>query len=287
MMDSSILFVSNTPMPEGSALGEIEDKRCLTLMLGVDAFMSCIPYMQSIDYADILREVQYICTRRASDGRSWINTEGATVVALTRPVADALGMPRAVPDRAMNWLPRAGETWQRHDVRFIFAPVPGRDDVMANLRAQLMPELVIGAPGLRPWHFRLDDPATLADLAAAVSPRCPALGAAALTWAAEQNTARIVRDSSPLLAAMSQAFAVSRFATGPHAWDEPLINITRDLMQHDGGRILGKRWDPDGSAKRGGPGWLVTRAAAFSDLNNYPRACIQATLTRYEIAGIT
>ncbi len=267
---TSILFISNPTMPERSALDDLEDRRRLAMMLGLDAFLPHIPCMRSIDPVAILGNVEI----------------GATVVALTRAVADALGMPRAVPDRSMKWLPRAGETWQRHGVRFIFAPTVFTEACI-DMRAMLAPELILGAPGLRPWHFRLDDPATLADLSAAVSPRCPALGAAALTWAAEQHTARIVRDSSPLLAAMSQAFAGARFATGPHDWDEPIINIARDLMQHDGGRILGKRWDPDGSAKRGGPGWLVARAAAFSDLNNYPRACIQATLTRYEIAGIT
>lgn len=237
------------------------------MMLGVDAFLPHIPCMRSIDSAAILENVG--C--------------GDTVVSLTRAVADALGMPRAVPDRSMNWLPRAGETWQRYGIRFIFAPTVACID----MRAMLLPELILGAPGLRPWHFQLDDPATLANLAAAVSPRCPALGAAALTWAAEQNTARIVRDSSPLLAAMSQAFAGARFATGPHEWDESLINITRDLLQHDGGRILGQRWDPDGSAKRGGPGWLVARAAPHADLNNYRRACIRATLARYELAGLS
>lgn len=222
-----------------------------------------------------------------------MSTRVRTIVALGRKTAEALGMPHAVPDKALNWVPPLGTIWERMGVRCIYAPHPSgassalnNAEVRADMRAMLLPELVLGAPELRPWHFRLDDPATLADLSAAVSPRCPALGAAALTWAAEQHIARVVRDSAPLLTAMSQAFGGATFVTGPN-WDEPLANFARDLLQHDGGRVLGERWDPQGSVKRGGPGWLVARAAQHADLNNYPRAHIRATMQRYAMAGLT
>ena len=60
---------------------------------------------------------------------------------------------------------------------------------MAEARRCLMPELVAGCPGLRPWHFDLDDVAVLADLAHAVSPHRPALAAAALVIACEVRRA--------------------------------------------------------------------------------------------------
>lgn len=219
---------------------------------------------------------------------------GVTVVALGRKAAEALGMPHAVPDRTLNWVPPLGTTWRLMGANCIYAPHPSgassalnNAEVRADMRAMLLPEMVLGAPTLRPWHFRLEDPATLADLAAAVSPRCPALGAAALTWAAEQHTARIARDSTPILAAMSKAFGGTTFVTGPNAWDEPIANIARDLLQHDGGRVLGERWDAPGVTSKRGGGWLVARAAQHSDLNTYSRVHTRATMQRYAMAGLT
>jgi len=301
----SILFVGESPPPGAAPYFRPFDcasgTRLATILLGLRGRDELLAHVPRANIFDVPTGPPGCPGWSAVDARgnaigllSKVAGSARTIVALGRKVAEALGMPHAVPDRALNWTPQVGTSWQRMGVRCVYVPHPsGASPVLndgalrADMRAMLLPELVLGAPGLRPWHFRLDDPATLADLAAAISPRCPALGAAALTWAAEQNTARIARDSSPLLAALSNAFPKTIFTTGSGPWDEPLVNITRDLMQHDGGRVLGERWDPEVSAKRGGPGWLVARAAPLANLNTYPRACIRATLARYALGGIT
>lgn len=304
-MTASVLLIGESP-PPGAApdfrpFDCASGTRLATIMLGLrgrDELLAHVPRTNIFDVPTGPPGCPKWSTADARNAGALIldkyTAPGVTVVALGRKTAEALGMPHAVPDKSVNWVPPLGTTWQRMGTRCIYAPHPSgassalnNAEVRADMRAMLLPELVLGAPTLRPWHFRLDDPATLADLSAALSPRCPALGAAALTWAAGQHIARVARDSSPLLAAMSQAFPKSTFATGPNAWDEPLANLARDLLQHDGGRVLGERWDPQGSVKRGGPGWLVARAAEHADLNNYPRAHTRATMQRYAMAGLT
>lgn len=305
-MTSSLLLIGESP-PPGAApdfrpFDCASGTRLASIMLGLrgrDELLAHVPRTNIFDAPTGPHGCQKwdaaVARMRGATTLHKMSTRVRTIVALGRKTAEALGIPHAVPDRTLNWTPPLGTTWQRMGTRCIYAPHPSgassalnSAEVRADMRAMLIPELILGAPTLRPWHFRLDDPATLADLSAALSPRCPALGAAALTWAAEQHVARVARDSAPILAAMSKAFGGAAFATGPNPWDEPLVNLARDLLQHDGGRVLGERWDPHGSVKRGGPGWLVARAAQHhADLNNYSRAHIRATLQRYAMAGLT
>jgi uracil-DNA glycosylase len=109
-----------------------------------------------------------------------------TVVALGRRAADALGMADDAP----------ALTWQRlphlDGVDALHVPHPsGRSTSLnteakrAEARQAMLVEVVLGCPTLRPWHFRLDEPAVLADLGAALCPLRPALGVAACVLMAE------------------------------------------------------------------------------------------------------
>lgn len=102
-----------------------------------------------------------------------------TIVALGRDVGEAF----VVGGKRMPW-----GTWMRlDDVDVVFTPHPsGRasvlntNDARVSARRYLLPEIVAGCRGLRPWHFDLSDHGVLADLGAAVSPFDPSLGVAAL-----------------------------------------------------------------------------------------------------------
>lgn len=301
-MTASILLIGESP-PPGAApdfrpFDCASGTRLATIMLGLrgrDELLAHVPRTNIFDAPTGPPGCpKWDAPRARMNGATvfYRMPEQRTIVALGRKTAEALGMPHAVPDKALNWTPPLGTTWDRMGTRCIYAPHPSgassalnNAEVRGDMRATLMPELILGAPTLRPWHFRLDDPATLADLAAAVSPRCPALGAAALTWAAERNTARVARAAMPLMQRLGAALEEARITR--EDWDEPLANIARDLLQHDGGRVLGERWDAPGAIGRRGGGWLVARAAHYADLNNYHRAHIRATMQRYAMAGLT
>jgi len=248
--------------------------------------------------------------------------DGATIVALGRRVADAFlirsPIPGLAPAIGSTWTinqmrdsasnhPRAVASWAAMSTRCIYVPHPSgastvyTAEVKRDVRQMLLPEMILGLPSLRPWHFRLDDPPVLHDLAAAVSPLCPALGAAALIWADGQHKARAARQSTPLLSRLHAA--TSAFGAAAHAfaekvanevradksppWDTPLIDIVRAAIRHDGARILGAAWDPARVAtKAGRAGWLVTLAKQYVALNNYQRHIIRAHMTRYAQGNI-
>lgn len=217
--------------------------------------------------------------------------DATTVIALGRRTAEALGMPDPVRVPSYNWAPPLCTSWgwsdgggQGDGVTIMYAPHPsGRSSVLtdptvlAEVRAMLLPELILGVPSLRPWHFRLDDPSTLAALAAAVSPLCPALGAAALLHADGMHRARSAQVASPLLVRISAAAGV-QLPTAAY-FDEPLALTTAILLQHDGGRRLSGRWDL--------PATLVKTAKDQAALNTAPsRSAMRATLLRYAAAGL-
>lgn len=130
--------------------------------------------------ADAARDVaDTICRSRRGS-----NSDRTTIVALGRDVGEAF----VAGGKRMPW-----GTWIRlDDVDVVFTPHPsGRASVLnttdarISARRYLLPELVAGCRGLRPWHFDLSDHGILADLGAAVSPFDPALGIAALRIADE------------------------------------------------------------------------------------------------------
>jgi hypothetical protein len=102
----------------------------------------------------------------------------ATVVSLGRLAAKAMGTTGMPPFGLWRRLP---------DVDHVIGPHPSGQSPMLNgaerqasARRYILPELVIGCPTLRPWHFDLDRPEVLVDLAAALSPNDVALGVGVL-----------------------------------------------------------------------------------------------------------
>lgn len=159
-------------------------------------------------------------------------------------------------------------------------------DAIRAARLALLPELVLGCPTLRPWHFRLDDPTVLADLAVAVGPHDPAAAAAALLHAAAQHRLAAAVKSAPLLAAARlHHAAASELPTDP--WDCPLLDVARTLLVPDGGRVLAAAWHP-----RGQRNWLAKAPTEFrTPITNWlpelagALAC-RTVAIRYALAGV-
>lgn len=153
-------------------------------------------------------------------------------------------------------------------------------------RAAALPELVLGCPTLRPWHFRLDDPAVLADLAAAVSPHDPAVGAAALLYAAEQHRLASAERSSPLLAA-ARALTPADPSAPDHPWDAPLLALARVLLRPDGPRELASAWWP---ARQRGRLTVAAKARRpnieSATISGIRTAACRAAVLRYALAGV-
>ena len=220
-------------------------------------------------------------------------------VLLGRRVADAFLIPRPVPaSSVIKWAPMVGSTWKDPgpvgERTCIYIPHPSganstyTAEVKRDVRQMLLPELILGAPSLRPWHFNLADPLVLHDLAVAMCPLCPALGAAAMVWADGRHKARAAREAAPLLAMVAAAADpcdAERLTFRP--WDEPLRLTITTLLRHDGGRLLGAAWDPARVAiKAGRPGWLTAMSVQYSAMNNCSRHVARATMARYAEAGI-
>ena len=214
------------------------------------------------------------------------------IVALGRRVADAFDLP-AADARARIPVPPVLAQWRHACGPLItYAPHPSGQSQALNdpatrtaVRRTLMPELVLGCPTLRPWHFRLDDPAVLLDLAVAVAPSCVAVGIAALAWARGQHVARTARLASPLLAKVDAALAAP---VAPTAWDRRLADVAMVLGLNNGARALAEAW-LDGSTLHPNAGnkWLLKLAedhdalAATADRN-----VARATTLRYLLAGV-
>jgi len=95
---------------------------------------------------------------------------------------------------------------RRHVFDAIVVPHPSgqsqalnTDEQRAEVRRALLPDLCAATDTtLRPWHFRLDEPAILADLGLALCPLDPALGAAAAVICAEVWRALVAPASTDL-----------------------------------------------------------------------------------------
>ena len=229
----------------------------------------------------------------------------AVFVLLGRRVADAFLIPRPVPESSViKWTPMVGSTWTlapeetgMQPSRCIYIPHPSganstyTAEVKRDVRQMLLPELILGAPSLRPWHFNLADPLVLHDLAVAMCPLCPALGAAAMVWADGQHRAQAARQATPLLTRINEALSEAPITPASPwrapSWDEPMRLTVDTLLRHDGGRLLGAAWDPARVAiKAGRPGWLTAMSVQYSAMNNCSRHVARATMARYAEAGI-
>ena len=224
------------------------------------------------------------------DGHSDHTRYRTAIVALGRRVADAFDLPTAdarsripVPPVLAQWRHACGPL-------ITYAPTFSRTwhavtgpAAYTAVRRTLLPELVLGCPTLRPWHFRLDDPAVLLDLAVAVAPSCVAVGIAALVWACGQHVARTARLASPLLAKVDAALAAP---VAPATWDRRLADMAMVLGLNNGARALAEEW-LGGSTMHPNAGnkWLLKLAedhdalAATADRN-----VARATTLRYLLA---
>lgn len=214
------------------------------------------------------------------------------IVALSRRVADAFGLPTACAGARVP-VPAILTQW-RHNLGplITYAPHPSKSSQAFNdpatraaVRRTLLPELVLGCTSLRPWHFRLDDPAILADLAVAVAPSCVAVGVAALLWARAQHIARAARLASPLLAKVDAALAGS---AAPAAWDRRLADMAMVLGLNNGARALAEDWRDDTMHGNTTDRWLLKAAEdhdAIASAAN--RDAIRATTMRYLLAEVS
>ena len=214
------------------------------------------------------------------------------IVALGRCVADAFYLPTAcagarvpVPAILTQWrhnlgplityAPTLSRTWQA-----VTGPA-----ATAAVRRTLLPELVLGCTSLRPWHFRLDDPAILADLAVAVAPSCVAVGVAALLWSRAQHVARAARLASPLLAKVDASILAP---ASPPRWDCSLRLTMLRLREPDGARLLADAWRDDTMHGNTTDRWLLKAAEdhdAIASAAN--RDVARATTMRYLLAEVS
>lgn len=236
--------------------------------------------------------------RQAAKRLSWHEVHGPedsyngrqAIVALGRRVADAFDLPTAdarsripVPPVLAQWHHACGPL-------ITYAPHPSGQSQALNdpatrtaVRRTLLPELVLGCPTMRPWHFRLDDPAVLLDLAVAVAPSCVAVGIAALVWARGQHVARLARLASPLLAKVDAALAGP---VAPTAWDRSLADVVMVLGLNNGARALAEAW-LDGSTMHPNAGnkWLLKLAEDYDALAaTADRNVARAATLRYMLA---
>ena len=212
------------------------------------------------------------------------------IVALGRRVADAFDLPTA-DVRSRIPAPPILTQW-RHACGPIVTYVPhpsGASQALNDpatrsaVRRTLLPEMVLGCPTLRPWHFRLDDPAVLVDLAVAVAPSCVAVGIAAMLLARSQHVARQARLASPLLARVDAA--AGRGAALP-GWDSGLAWTADRLRAEGGARNLARHW-LFGSTLHANAGdkWLLKLAEDHDALAlTADRTVARATTMRYLLA---
>lgn len=307
MTNATTLFVGESP-PPGSSADFIpfdcqSGTRLATIMLGLKdraTLLAHVPRDNIYDTPTGAKGCADAWDPTVADirGSNLLNdTTAETVVALGRRTAEALGMPDVLRMPSYNWSPPLCATWRHKQwatrvVTVLYAPHPsGASSILtdqttrAEVRAMLMPELVIGVPSLRPWHFNLADPATLAALSAVLAPLCPALGAAALIHADSLRKAIDARAAVPLLARMAAAISPREQGgalrehldtTRPRAWDEPLAKVAVTLLRHDGRRTLEDWW---------GVG-LARTAKDHVALNAaQSRSTMRATLARYAAEG--
>ena len=295
-MTASLLFVGESP-PAGSP-PDFRPFDCAsgTRLAGVLGLLDRATLLQHVPMANLFASPVGVKGAPEWDAAdAFVEANGyamgrRAIVALGRRVADAFDLPTAdarsripVPPVLAQWRHACGPL-------ITYAPHPSGQSQALNdpatrtaVRRTLLPELVLGCPTLRPWHFRLDDPAVLLDLAVAVAPSCVAVGIAALVWARGQHVARTARLASPLLAKVDAALAAP---AAPSAWDRRLADVAMVLGLNNGARALAEAW-LDGSTMHPNAGnkWLLKLAedhdalAATADRN-----VARATTLRYLLA---
>lgn len=230
---------------------------------------------------------------RWQGGMLLAETKAATIIALGRQAAEALGMPRPVGSDRRNIAPVLTTMWKCGDITCLYLPHPsGQSKVLRNaatraeVRRAVMPEVVAGIPTLRPWHFELGDPAVLADLGAALCPMQPDVGIAAALVAADLHRHHEATYKTPLAKAVVDSlnsdpdFSARGCASLPTCpAHHPMRNIAEVLARHAGARTLAESWDL--SSKR-----IESAARSQPAGATFDRAALRATIARYVAWGM-
>jgi hypothetical protein len=206
----------------------------------------------------------------------------ATVVALGRRAADALGMADDAP----------ALTWQRlphlDGVDALHVPHPsGRSTSLnteakrAEARQAMLVEVVLGCPTLRPWHFRLDESAVLADLGAALCPLRPALGVAACVLMAEIKAHHERVTAGDIIGRQHEALAT---AAGKRlvAVNLPMVQVAL-LAAHDLPALADAFGLP---VKRGLMAQAANAERTMPEVSGYPSAVARAIYGRHVALGV-
>lgn len=211
------------------------------------------------------------------------------VVALGRRPAVALGVSITTP--AMSWMRFEPTALRDRPVDVLHIPHPSGGSTALNTEAKkadarraMLVEVALGCPTLRSWHFRLDDPAILADLGAALCPTRPGLGVAACVLIAEVKVHhdRVTADDFIATHGRSAATIVNNARARLADIDRPLRELAACLP----------RWLGSGG---GDPCWGFkirdisgrTRTAERTpEIQHYPPAVLRAIYGRHVALGV-
>lgn len=173
-------------------------------------------------------------------------------------------------------------TWETMDViasdpfHLVACPHPSGQNTSLNIasvqsttRRLLIPELVAGCSGLRPWHWHLDDRAVLADLGAALCPTQPVLGVAVAVLSNEVMRSWVSLKSNELPLSMNV--------------NAPLLEFMQ--AAHDGPDRVLDLWQVEGKKRRD----LRARMKSVKNsgiVDDYPPEVLRATMGRYVALGV-
>lgn len=201
-----------------------------------------------------------------------------SVVTLGRRPAEAFGVTGTPP-------------WGSAFGRIVVAPHPSGRGTVLNLpgprvdaRRYLLPEILAGCPGLRPWHFSCDrHPEVAVDLGAAICPHDPGLGLAAV---------RVTRE-------VWSAVAVPTGEGGRRTIDEyrSTVDVSfrtvikaaargRDELAEALSRVAGTPERVNVARIRKELRWRSESARSLPEIRDYPIAVLRATAGRYSALGV-
>lgn len=195
----------------------------------------------------------------------------ATFVALGAKPSTALG----VGD--LPWY-----AWRRDadtKVHLLSAPHPsGRSSIITaspsgptTFRRALLPDIIVGCPTLRPWHFATSNEAVRADLGAALCPYDPAVGVIAVALAAEAHASpALMADIHKASAGMSLRTIIRALAPAPGVTHKTRTGALADIFRCRQGADLKAR----------------VASAERTVVGGYPPEVLRATIGRYAALGV-
>lgn len=213
------------------------------------------------------------------DGPFVESTACALAIVSGRSEAERAGMPII----GASTHPTVGTQWRQRGRFFTFAPsvswlLGASVDTRGAVRRVLIPELVLGCPTLRTWHFDLRSVPVLHDLGGALCPYHPATGMALALVAADMHRSRAASLASPLSQVVRRSLAAPLPDAPAPGWDMPLAEVARTLSRDGGLPDLCARW---GVTRKAVEAVAAERCPAYSAPDSS-----RATLMRYMIAGL-